>query len=161
GCQIVTELAVQRPDVLGPMVLIGPTVDPARRHARHQLFAMLRDTVHEPLSLVSLAARNAASDDFRSLLRAAPPTLSHPIERRLPLIEQPTVVVYGEKDGFVSREWAEQAAALLPRGRLVMVPGEPHAVNFTRPRLVADIVGALFVEERDHAPSELLGRLEH
>src|SRR5262249_32222568 len=136
GCQIVTELAVQRPDALGPMVLVGPTVDPARRHARHQLFGMLRDTVHEPLPLVGLAARNAAADDFRSLLRAARATLSDRIEERLPLIERSTVVVYGEQDGFVSREWAEQAAALLPSGRLVMVPGEPHAVNFTRPRLV-------------------------
>ena len=161
GCQIVTELAVERPNALGPMVLVGPTIDPARRHARHQLFGMLRDTVHEPLALVGLAARNAAADDFRSLLRAARATLSDRIEERLPLIERSTIVVCGENDGFVSSEWAERAAALLPRGRLVLVAGEPHAVNFTRPRLVADIVGALFVEERDHAPSELLGRLEH
>src|SRR6266516_6720609 len=37
GCQIVTELAVRLPERVGPMVLVGPTVDPRRRAARHQL----------------------------------------------------------------------------------------------------------------------------
>ena len=31
GCQVVTELAVRRPGRVGPIVLIGPTVDPQRR----------------------------------------------------------------------------------------------------------------------------------
>src|SRR5207249_10077628 len=39
GCQIVTKLAVQRPSRVGPMVLIGPTVDPSRRRARRQLMS--------------------------------------------------------------------------------------------------------------------------
>ena len=42
GCQIVTALAVARPDALGPLVLVGPTVDPSRRSGRRQLFSALR-----------------------------------------------------------------------------------------------------------------------
>ena len=34
GCQIVTELAVRRPHRVGPLVLIAPTIEPARRAAR-------------------------------------------------------------------------------------------------------------------------------
>jgi pimeloyl-ACP methyl ester carboxylesterase len=161
GCQIVTELAVRRPDAVGPMVLVGPTVDPARRAARHQLFGMLRELVREPSSLVGVAARNTVAVDGRLLLRTARAVLSDQIEARLPLIAQPTVVVYGDQDGFVSREWAEGAASLLPRGRVVAVPGEPHAVHYTRPALVAEIVGELFVEKGEHARGELAGRLEH
>ena len=54
GCQIVTELAVRLPRRVGPMVLIGPTVDPQRRAARHQLLGGLRDAAREPRSLLAL-----------------------------------------------------------------------------------------------------------
>jgi pimeloyl-ACP methyl ester carboxylesterase/uncharacterized RDD family membrane protein YckC len=161
GCQIVTELAVRRPGRLGPLVLIGPTVDPARRMARRQLFDALRDSAHEPLSLLALATHDHAVADIGPLLRTARAALSDRIEDRLPLIEQPAAVVYGEADGFVSRAWAERAAALLQRGRLVAIPSEPHAVHFTRPDLIADIVRELLVEEGEHRGGQLSRHLEH
>jgi pimeloyl-ACP methyl ester carboxylesterase/uncharacterized RDD family membrane protein YckC len=161
GCQVVTELAVRRPGVLGPLVLIGPTVDPARRSARHKLFDVLRDTVHEPVSVLAIAARNNTSADIRPLLRSVRATLADRIEDRLPLIEQQAVVVYGERDQFVGRAWAERATALLPRGRLVVVPSEPHTVHYTRPDLVARIVRELLIEEGKEGDGELAGSLEH
>jgi pimeloyl-ACP methyl ester carboxylesterase len=160
GCQVVTYLATQRPDRVGPLVLIGPTVDPARRRAPHQIAAALRDASREPYTLLGIAARDNAGAGLPYLLAMARSALADRIEDRLPNIEQEAVVVFGETDGFVSREWAEQAAALLPRGRLVVVPGEPHAVHYTRPDLVADIVRDL-VEEREDAVGELSRRLEH
>lgn len=146
GCQIVTELAVRRPEQVGPMVLVGPTIDPARRSARHQIFGAMRDSTREPALLVALAGREWAGNlgQLRTLARSV---LADRIEERLPEIEQPTIVVHGERDGFVSREWAERAAALLPRGRLVVVPGEPHAIPYTHPRLLAQIVEQLIVQE--------------
>ncbi len=135
GCQIVTELAVHLPARVGPLVLVGPTVDPQRRAARHQLLGGLRDAAGEPPSLLGLAARDDAA--------------------------QPTVVVRGENDGFVSERWAERAAALLPRGRLIVVPREPHAVHYTRPDLVAGIVDKLLVEEGEQGRSQLGRRLPH
>jgi pimeloyl-ACP methyl ester carboxylesterase len=37
---------------------------------------------------------------------------------------------------------------MLPNGRLVVVPGEAHAVHYTRPRLVAQIVREAVAEEQ-------------
>jgi pimeloyl-ACP methyl ester carboxylesterase len=161
GCQIVTELAVRRPERVGPMVLIGPTVDPARRRARHQVFGALRDAAREPAMLIALAAREGVAWDVRRLLAAARSALDDRIEDRLPAIEQPTIVVHAERDGFVSREWAEEVARLLPRGRLVVVPGEPHAIPFTQPGLVAGIVSDLLAEEGVELDGELARRLPH
>jgi len=161
GCQIVTELAVRRPQRVGPMVLVGPTIDPGRRTARRQIFGALRDSAHEPALLVALAGREWAGANLGRLRALARSVLADRIEERLPAIEQPAVVVHGEKDGLVSREWAEQAAALLPRGRLVVVPGEPHAIPYTQPRLLAGIVQELIAEEREHAAGELLRSLPH
>ena len=160
GCQIATQLAVTRPDRVGPLVLVGPTIDPAQRRGRRQLVASLRDTAREPLSLMALAARDNASVGIRGLLATARAALADRIEERLPDITEKAVVVFGEEDGFVSREWAERVTALLPRGRLVVVPDEPHAVHYTRPDLVAGIVRELLVEEREHAVGELVRRLE-
>jgi pimeloyl-ACP methyl ester carboxylesterase len=160
GTQIVTELAVRRPDLVGPMVLIGPTVDPSRRAAPHQLFGMLRESTRDP-ALLGVAARDGLRPNMRQLLAAARSVLADRIELRLPAIEQPTVVVHGERDGFVSREWAQRVAALLPNGRLVVVPGQPHAVHFTKPDLVAGIVRDLVAEEGEHAGSELSGSAPH
>ena len=161
GCQVVTELAVRLPGRVGPMVLIGPTVDPQRRAARHQLFGGLRDAAREPRSLLTLAAREDAVFGLGALLATARSALADRIEQRLPLIAQPTVVVRGEDDGFVGQSWAETAAALLPRGRLVVVPREPHAVHYTRPDLIARIVHKLLVEEREQAGCQLPRRLPH
>ena len=161
GCQIVTELAVRRPERVGPMVLVGPTIDPARRSARHQIFGALRDSAREPALLVALAGREWAGGNLGQLRALARSVLADRIEERLPAIEQPTIVVHGEKDGLVSREWAEQVAALLPRGRLVVVPGEPHAIPYTHPRLLAGIVEELIAEERQYAARELPRSLPH
>jgi 2-hydroxy-6-oxonona-2,4-dienedioate hydrolase len=161
GCQVVTELAVRRPELVGPMVLVGPTVDPARRARRHQLFSALRDSAREPFSLIALAARDDLAAGPRVLLSTARAVLADRIEERLPLIEQPTVVVHGDQDAFVGREWAERVAALLPRGRLQVVPGEPHAVHYTRPELVAALVHELLVEEGEHRVSQLARSLQH
>jgi 2-hydroxy-6-oxonona-2,4-dienedioate hydrolase len=46
---------------------------------------------------------------------------------------------------MVPRDWAEEAVRLLPQGRLVVVPGAAHTVNFTHPTelaaVVLDVVG--------------------
>jgi pimeloyl-ACP methyl ester carboxylesterase len=161
GCQIVTELAVHLPGRVGPLVLVGPTVDPQRRQARRQLLGGLRDAAREPRSLLSLATRDDAVVGVRALLATARSALADRIEQRLPLILQPAIVVRGENDGFVGETWAESAAALLPRGRLVVVPGEPHAVHYTRPDLIARIVHKLLIEEGEQASSQLPRRLPH
>ena len=108
-----------------------------------------------------MASRANAAAGLRHLLPAARSALADRIEERLPKLDQRVVVVLGENDGFIGREWATEAVALLPRGRLVVVPGEPHAVHYTRPDLVADIVRALLVEEREDAVGKLARRLEH
>jgi 2-hydroxy-6-oxonona-2,4-dienedioate hydrolase len=161
GCQIITELAVRLPDRVGPMVLIGPTVDPQRRAARHQLLGGLRDASREPRSLLAVAARDDVVVGVGALVATARSALADRIEQRLPLIAQPTVVVRGEDDAFVGQRWAERAAALLPRSRLVVVPCEPHAVHYTRPDLIARIVHELLVEEGEQARSKLSWGLPH
>jgi 2-hydroxy-6-oxonona-2,4-dienedioate hydrolase len=161
GCQVVTELAVRSPERVGPIVLIGPTVDPQRRTARRQLFDGLRDAAREPRSLLARTACDDARFGVGALLATARSALADRIEERLPLIKQPALVVRGEKDGFVGQTWAETAAALLPRGRLVVVPRQPHAVHYSRPDLVARMVDQLVAEKVEQVRNQFPWRLPH
>ena len=122
GCQIVTDFAVREPWRVGTMVLIGPTVDPSRRSARHQVMAALRDLAREPTSLVALSLCDDVGVGLPTLVALARSALADAIEERLPSIEQPTTIVRGADDAFSSDEWVREAVRLLPQGRLVTVP---------------------------------------
>jgi pimeloyl-ACP methyl ester carboxylesterase len=161
GCQVVTQLAVDLPPRVGRLALIGPTVDPAQRRARHQVLSGVRDAAREPLSLLALAAQDEAGIGLRALLATVRSALADRIEDRLPHVRQPTLVLRGEDDGFVSARWADQVARLLPRSRLVVLAGQPHAAHYTRPRLVARLVGEFLLEEVEQAPGQLLRGFPH
>jgi 2-hydroxy-6-oxonona-2,4-dienedioate hydrolase len=161
GCQVVTKFAVDSPARAGRMALIGPTVDPTQRRARHQLLSGLRDAAREPLSLFALAAQDEAALGLRALLASFRSALADRIEDRLPLVDQPALVLRGEADRFVSAGWAEQVARLLPRSQLVILGGQPHAAHYTRPHLVARLVGEFLLEEVEQTPGQLLRDFPH
>ena len=147
GCQIVTELAVRRPHRVGPLVLTAPTIEPARRSARHQIFRALRDSTQEPAGLVTLAVRDTAHRGMAGLHATARSALADRMEERLPHVHQRTVVVHGDNDRFISRGWAEEVAGLLPHGSLLVVPDASHAVPFTHPTLVAGVIEQLIATD--------------
>jgi 2-hydroxy-6-oxonona-2,4-dienedioate hydrolase len=149
GCQVVAALAARNPERTGPLGLVGPTVDPHRRSAARQVLGGMADCVREPPSLLAIIAWDYCVFGPRRFVATARSALRDRIERNLRLVESPALVLRGEHDGFVSPRWAEEAAALLPRGRLVVVPGEPHAVHYTRPRLVAGVVRRFLEEVED------------
>jgi 2-hydroxy-6-oxonona-2,4-dienedioate hydrolase len=61
------------------------------------------------------------------------------IELNLPRVMAPTLVVRGARDPIVPGRWAEQATALLPRGRLVVVADAAHTMNYTSPEALARV----------------------
>jgi pimeloyl-ACP methyl ester carboxylesterase len=140
GCQIAVELAIRRPELVSSLVLIGPTLDPYLRPWRKLLPGFALDCLREPPWLWWIILRDYLAMGPRRFAITARYAREHRIEQRLPLVRQPTLVVRGGRDGFVSQRWCEEAAALLPLGRLVTIPGEPHAVHYTAPSAVADEV---------------------
>jgi pimeloyl-ACP methyl ester carboxylesterase len=71
------------------------------------------------------------------------------VEDKLPHVVAPALVVRGGKDTLVPQAWAEEVVRLLPRGRLLVMPGLPHMIPFKEPRRLAAAVGE-FLDE--HAP---------
>ena len=56
--------------------------------------------------------------------------LADHVEEKLPALRMPNFVVRGGRDLTVTQRWAEQAIRLLPGGRLAVMPGAAHAVDY-------------------------------
>ncbi len=140
GCQLVVDLAEHAPDVLGPAVLVGPSVDADARTPARQLVRLLADVPWERPALIPLLARDYLGCGPRRLLATARALLHDPVEDKLAHLHTPTVVVRGGRDPIAPRSWARRIAAGLPNGRLAEVPGAGHALNYSAPRELAAIV---------------------
>lgn len=70
--------------------------------------------------------------------------VSGELERRMPAIRQPHLVLWGEKDGWIPRADLKQMADAMPKCRLVVVPGVGHSMNLEQPALYAGYFGAWF-----------------
>lgn len=140
GCQVAVEAALRAPDRVSALVLIGPTVDPTQRPFTRFARAFLADCLREPPSLWLVIVRDYLWMGVPRFVQTARLAWRHRIEERLPLLGVPVLVVRGERDVFVSQAWCEQAAALVPRGRLEVVAGEAHACHYSAPGTVARLV---------------------
>ncbi|MDX6694667.1 MAG: hypothetical protein QOF02_2270 [Blastocatellia bacterium] len=147
GAQIIVDFAVRYPERVERAVLVAPTIDPRARVFMRQVMRLLLDALREPLSLTPLAI----ADYLRAGIFRAARTLRHAlvdrIEDKLPLMSAQTLVVRGGRDPIVPQQWMEDATALLPRARLVVIPQAAHAVNYNAPdELVCELLR--FMSER-------------
>lgn len=143
GCQTAVDLAVHSPELLGPLVLVGPTVDRRARTLPQQAARLIADSPWERPSLAPILLRDWAACGARRYAATFAYVLTDPIERKLPQVPVPTVVVRGARDPVVPRVWAEEVTRTLPDGRLEEVPGVGHTVNWSAPELLARIVRPL------------------
>ena len=68
------------------------------------------------------------------------------LEGRLPEVRCPVLVVRGEESDVFSAADAERLAALLPDGRVVVVPGAGHTVQGDNPQALAAAIDEFAVE---------------
>lgn len=152
GSQIVSHLALLRPELVNCAVLVSPTMDPAARGQLASLWRWAKELPHE-LTMLPLMLRDYARAGIPRALKTFEMARADRPEERLPGMAMPTLVVRGERDPIVPQLWAEQVARLLPNGRLRVVDGQAHAFNFTAPAEFARIVHEFVAEQaaRDRA----------
>ena len=140
GCQIVVDLALRYPRRIERAVLIGPTIDRRGRTIRQQFWRLLRDSVREPLSQPFVVLSDYLKTGPRRTLRTLRYALEDRIEEKLPRVGIPALVVRGEHDPIVSQRWTEEVTRLLPLGRLVIIPGAAHTVNYSKPAELVRVI---------------------
>lgn len=140
GCQTAVEAAARHPDRVTHVVLEGPTIDAEARSVLRHVGRLAIAGWREPPSLAPLQFVDWLSTGPRSLVATIDYAFAHRIEERLPQVRCPALVVRGTRDPIVPQRWAERVAAGLPHGRLVVVPGASHAMTYSAPRELADLV---------------------
>jgi 2-hydroxy-6-oxonona-2,4-dienedioate hydrolase len=133
GCNIIAELAVRHPQRVAKAVLQGPPVEADARNLFAQLLRLMKDSRFEPNSMSLIMARDYAAAGVRIAWETVRQVLNHPIEERLPEMRVPTMVVRGSRDAVISQRWAEEVTSLLPDGRLRVIPGAAHTLNYAMP----------------------------
>lgn len=147
GSQAVADLAFRRPELVERLVLAAPTIDAAGRSVPRELLRLLVDVPREPFSLIPVVGADYLRAGPLRIFRTLRHALADRIEEKLPAIAIPTLVLRGERDPVVSGPWAEEVRRLLPRGRLAVLPGAGHALQFSFPRETAAVVEAFLAEE--------------
>lgn len=150
GCQVLVDMAWHAPELLGPMVLVSPSVDSRLRSWRSQV---LRNPLHWPLErpgLPLVMMRDYLDCGPRRALRNAAQFLPDPIERKAPLVPTRSLVVRGKLDPMTSGRWARALTEQLPEGHLVELVAS-HAIHWSRPQLIADLVRELLPTTADDA----------
>lgn len=156
GCQAALMLARRRPALAGPFVLIGPTVDPRYRSLLIHAARLGLDSLREPHALWPILLGDYLRMGPRRMLATARAALADQPENRLGTLEQPVMVLRGERDGMTTLEWAQTCAALAPRGSFASVAEAPHASHFSHPLAVCRLVEA-FLTECDDRRHEFVG----
>jgi pimeloyl-ACP methyl ester carboxylesterase len=140
GCEVAAHVAVKAPERVATLTMIGPTVDPQALAVVTQTLRLMRDALREPISLWM----NWTFDFFRAGIRRAFGTTREMfrdhIERQMPQIAAPTLVIRGGSDPTVPQSAALLLTSLLPRGELLVIEGEPHCVHYTNPVRVWDAI---------------------
>jgi pimeloyl-ACP methyl ester carboxylesterase len=131
GCQVIAELAAQRPGVARRVVFTGPSIDRRRRSMFGQIANAVLDVIHEPPRLLAIIVRDYLIAGPRRTLETLRFAVHDSPEDKLSWISAPGLVVRGANDRFVSQEWAEELARRLPHGQLVVIPNAAHGIIFS------------------------------
>jgi pimeloyl-ACP methyl ester carboxylesterase len=151
GCHVAVDCAARHDDITGPLVLIGPTGDPAGRRLPRRVVRGLRTTWRADATILPLLLADLRRREWRRVAPARRVVRADRIEAKLEAVRQATLVLRGEHDPITPARWAKQLATLLPDGRLATVVGGAHAVHFTAPQSVGLIIRQ-FLAEIGQAP---------
>lgn len=140
GSQVVAEAAARFPREVGSVVLVGPTTDPRARWLPRLAARLFWNNLGEGIGVLSYSVPDYWDAGADRVVRSWLESRRHRIEDVLPQVRQPALVVWGTQDKVCPKAWVEDAARLLPRSRLEALEGHPHALSFTSPRELADVV---------------------
>ena len=140
GCEILVDLAMHHPERVARMVLQGPTADPHYLSPIQHVGRFLLTGIFERWSLGWVALTDYLRFGVHRYLLTFRDMVANRIEHKLPLVTAPTLVVWGTRDFIVPRRSVQRVAELIPNGKLAVVPGAAHGMNYSHPQLLARCV---------------------
>ena len=142
GAQWVTELGVQRPDLVTHVVAIGPAADERHRTALGQGIALAVDSTRELPGTNAIVIADYIRCGLPWFVAQLRHMLAYPVEDRVDLLRMPLLVVRGGWDPVAGRRWSRQVRDRGGKAMLVEIPWRPHHAQRSAPRAVASAIRA-------------------
>ncbi|MGY2745063.1 alpha/beta fold hydrolase [Pseudarthrobacter sp. O4] len=141
GTQFAVEAALQQPERIPYVVLMGPVVDSKRRTVLQQALALGRDSLffESPSSnaLVFTDYLRCGPSWYLKTLRVM---MDYPTEQRAAGVAAPVLVLRGASDPVASADWCRRLADRAPNGTLLEIRGTGHVVQHNRATEVAEAI---------------------
>ena len=148
GTQVATRLAIEHPESVASLALLGPVSDPRDRTALRSAFRLALDTLGESPRGNWLVLSDYLRCGIRWYLRVLPSMLAYRIEDEVARVCAPVLVIRGERDPIARDDWVRALAQRAPLGRAHAVNGARHLVMHAQPRRTADLLIQLAVPAR-------------
>ena len=155
GCQVIIECMVHAPRN-GALVLNAPTMLAGHRSVLAQLTRVALDAPREPLSLVPEVVREYLKAGPRRILATLRDAIGDRIEEKVARLAMPMTFVCGDRDPMSPPEWGERLARSAGSqagsrsgvhaavvADLRIVAGAAHAVPFSHPEALAEVIVAM------------------
>lgn len=133
GCEVLVELALLHPRLVDRLVLQGPTPDPEARTLIRQVVGFLAIAPFERWSLAWVALTDYARGGIGRYILTLRSMVDNRIGEKVRRIMQPTLLVWGTRDDIVPYAFVASLAASLPDGRLAVIQGAAHGINYSHP----------------------------
>jgi pimeloyl-ACP methyl ester carboxylesterase len=140
GAQFVTELAIQHPELVSAVVLIGPVTDTSHPTAARNAGVLALDTLLERPVTNLLVGGAYLRCGIRWYLQELPVMLGYRLDERITRVTRPVLILRGSLDPIATRTWCRTLARAARDGSVVEVRGQPHAAHRAGARDVADAI---------------------
>jgi pimeloyl-ACP methyl ester carboxylesterase len=140
GCPISAAFIEHHADRVDAAIWVSPAGGlhnlPIWRGASQLALAGMR----EPLGMVPIGARDYLHYGILPTMRLFESMLHYPVARRIAEMTLPTLVVIGDRDPLVSEDIVRKYADELPHVTAVAIEGAAHAINYSHPDQLANVV---------------------
>jgi pimeloyl-ACP methyl ester carboxylesterase len=149
GCAVICEFAHHHRDRIERAVLVAPAGGLHNQPLRRAIAQLARDGFREPTRLVGVAAPDYLRFGVPSTLRLFDALTRFPALDRLLALDVPTMAVIGSRDPLMPPPPRVREVARRTRSRalLVVIEGAAHAINFSHPGELSNVVRQFMADQ--------------
>ncbi|HEU0243409.1 MAG TPA: alpha/beta hydrolase [Candidatus Limnocylindrales bacterium] len=147
GCPIIASLLDEHMDRIEAIVFVSPAGGLYNLPIYRGVVQMALAGLQEPPRMFPIALADYARYGLMPSIHLLDSMLHYPTLRRLRELVLPTLVVIGSRDPLVSEPWIARRAIALPHVTAAVIDGAAHAINFSHPDQLANVVRC-FLEDR-------------
>jgi pimeloyl-ACP methyl ester carboxylesterase len=159
GCLVVVEFAHKYPDRIERAILVSPAGGPHNQPMLRGLSQLVLDGLRERLRMLPVAVPDCVRAGPISSLRLFREMVQYPTVERAFALDVPILAVFGFRDPLVSNEQVKELSQRHANVTLVFHRRAAHAISFSHPEALAEVVRAWLDDRPIVAEGETTGEI--